>query len=60
MNAGTLRLWRKDSDGVITFSEFHRSMFPDEDSYNEAVDFAYLTGFSDIYPIDYGTPQGEN
>jgi hypothetical protein len=57
MNSGTLRLYRKTPNGVVNVMEYHRSMF--EDSYNEAVDFAYLIGYSEDYPIDYGTPQGD-
>jgi len=56
MNSGTLRLYRKTAEGVVNIAEYHRSMFEDEDSYNEAVDFAYLIGYSEDYPIDYGTP----
>jgi len=60
MNNGTLRLYRKRSDGVVNIAEFHPSMFEDKDTYNDAVDLAYLIGYSKEYPIDYGIPQGED
>lgn len=55
----TLKLWRKEPDG-IKLKELHPDMFADMDSYDEAVDFAYMRGFSEDYPIDYGVAQGDN
>ncbi len=50
MTDKTLKLWRRRDDGGVELKELRPSMFADQDSYQEAVDFAYERGFDDEYP----------
>ena len=42
-------LYKKGSDGIVRTLEVNADSYPDRDSFNEALDFYYDSGYHDTY-----------